>query len=252
MQVPRSEANLQLLHALAAGCVGALASAAYAGPPFVTDDPEPVEYHAWEVNYALTGVRDAGGTMDFLPQIDANYEPAPGVQLHVQPQAAYSRVARVQAHGIGDTELGLKRRLTPEPEGEEAWMVSAYPLYEVPTGNARRKLGAGFSSTYLPLWAQRSFGGWTVYGGGYWFDPGAGNRNAWAGGWVALYRWNERLQLGGEWYGKTADTAGASGSSRFDLGGTLRLAKDYSLLFSAGRGLGNAAATDVASFYLGL
>jgi hypothetical protein len=59
-----------------------------AGPPFVTDDPEPVDYQKWEVNYALTGSHNQAGTGAFLPQVDMNYGIAEGVQFHMQPQLA--------------------------------------------------------------------------------------------------------------------------------------------------------------------
>lgn len=227
--------------------------AALAGPPFVTDDPEPVEEHAWEVNYALTGVHDSGGSAAFLPQVDANYGPLQGVQLHMQPQAAYHDANGARSYGIGDTELGLKWRLTPDQSSEAAWMISVYPLVEVPTGSAERKLGAGAASYYLPVWLQRTWGRLTTYGGGgYWIDHAANSRNNWAGGWVALYQITPALQLGGEWYANAANTIAGAGSSRFNLGGIAALAKDYKLLFSTGRGLGNARATDLFSFYLGL
>jgi hypothetical protein len=31
-----------------------LSAAAQAGRPFVTDDPEPVDLHAWEINHGAT------------------------------------------------------------------------------------------------------------------------------------------------------------------------------------------------------
>lgn len=226
---------------------------AYAGPPFITDDPEPVDYQAWEVNYALTGSRDRNGTSAFLPQIDTNYGIASGVQFHVQPQLAYTSQGGSRAYGLGDTELGLKYRLTPESENADDWMASLYPLVEIPTGNASRNLGAGASSFYLPLWLQTSRNGWTTYGGGgYWVNNGPNAKNAWAGGWVALYQVTERLQFGGELLGKTADIPGGHGTTGFNLGGTYGLAKDYNLLFSAGRGLTNAADSNEKSVYLAL
>lgn len=72
-------------------------------------------------------------------------------------------------------------------------------LIELPTGSKRRQLGSGDPSLYVPIWFQKSVGKWTAYGGvGYRFNSGSGNRNAWAGGWIALYQLNERAQLGGE------------------------------------------------------
>lgn len=229
-----------------------LATSAHAGPPFVTDDPEPVDFKSWEVNYAMTGTHNTSGTSGYAPQVDANYGIAPGVQLHFQPQLAYTNTPS-RAYGLGDTEFGVKYRLTPESDNERDWMVSLYPLIEVPTGSAARNLGAGASSAYIPLWFQTTRNGWTTFGGGgYWFNHGDGTRNAWAGGWAALYQFTDRLELGGEVFGKTADVIGERGSTSFNLGGTYNLAKDYSLLFSAGKGLTNVAETNRESVYLAL
>jgi hypothetical protein len=230
-----------------------LMAPSYAGPPFVTDDPEPVEYQRWEVNYALSATHAQGQTLAFLPGIDANYGAAPGLQLHVQPQLAYANASTGRTYGLGDTEVGIKYRVTPASDRLDEWTISLYPRYEFPTGNANRNLGTGSSSLYLPMWLQTTRAGWTTYGGGgYWVNSGAGNRNAWAAGWVALYQFTEKLQIGGEVFAKTADTADGRGSSGFNLGGTYGLAADYSVLFSAGRGLNNATSTNQASVYVAL
>jgi hypothetical protein len=263
-----------LLAALAAG-------AAWAGPPFVTDDPEPVEAHAWEVNAAVIGERAQDGTAALLPALDINYGLLSGVQLHFQPQGAYSRTnaaggapagsseeevdlknrlppgtpaaSATHAYGIGDTELGIKLRLTSASESDESWMISLYPLLEIPTGDVERNLGAGAPSQYLPVWFQRTYGRLTTFGGGgYWRNHGTGSRNAWAGGWAALYQVTQDLQLGGEVYAKTSDTIGQGGHTGFNLGGNYALSKDYGLLFSAGRGLGGSVSSNQLSIYLGL
>jgi len=234
-----------------------LVTDARAGPPFVTDDPEPVGKGHWEINSAVTGTRSDAGTMAFAPQIDINYGAAAGVQLHVMPQLAYSsssaEPAGRRAYGVGDTEYGIKLRLIDEDSATGEWMAAIYPFYEAPTGSARRGLGAGAQSEYLPLWLQWRAGGWTTYGGGgYWFNAGAGRRNAWSGGWVVLYQFTPALQFGAEAFARTADSDGARGAAGADIGGTYDLRDDVALLFSAGRGIVNAASTDQASWYLGI
>jgi hypothetical protein len=229
------------------------APSAHAGPPFVTDDPEPVAYQTWEVNYALTGTRDKRQTFAFLPSIDANYGASPSLQLHIQPQIAYNSRSHGATYGLGDTEVGIKYRLTPESDSPEDWMISIYPLYVIPTGSANRKLGAGAPSVYLPIWLQTTRDVWTTYGGGgYWVNSGGSNKNTWAAGWAALYQFTEKLQFGGEVFAKTTDTTNGRSSSGINLGGTYGLVKDYNLLFSAGHGLTNVASTNQASAYFGL
>lgn len=230
---------------------------AFAGPPFVTDDPEPAEFHTWEVNYAVNGSRSTSGTSAYLPGADINYGAAPGVQLHLQLQMAYASgndsAGGFRHYGAGDTELGIKYRLTEDSEDAADWMVSLYPLVELPTGNSNRSLGAGQSSMLLPVWFQTTRGPWQFYGGGgYWLKHGAGYQNAWAAGGVLLYQFTPDLQLGGELFGSTADQVGQPGHAGFNIGGTWHLQKDYALLFSAGRGLAHVAQTNQASAYLGV
>lgn len=224
-----------------------------AGPPFSTDDPEPVDYKKWEVNYGLNGSHNQDGTSGYAPQFDANYGIAHGVQFHFQPQLAYNRQPGSHAFGVGDTELGLKYRLTAESEEPGHWLISLYPLLELPTGDSNRNLGSGASSQFLPIWFQTTRGHWTFYGGGgYWFNHASGSQNAWAGGWVALYKVTEGLQLGGEVFGKTAEIKGGRSSTSFNLGGTYRLAPDYNLLFSAGHGLSNVSSNNQGAAYMAL
>jgi hypothetical protein len=229
------------------------AAPAFAGPPFVTDDPEPVDYLHWEVNYGSTFSRSAGRSAGSLPGFDLNYGLYPGVQLHAQPQMAYSRSGGMHAYGVGDTELGVKVRLTPETEDKGAWMVSIYPMLELPTGSARRDLGAGARSVFLPVWAQTTRGRWTVFGGGgYWRNSAPDAKNAWAGGISMLYQASDKLQFGGEFFGTTPNSTGGRASTLFNIGGVYAATPSLSLLFSAGHGIRNAAATNQGAAYLGL
>ena len=61
-------------------------TSAWAGPPFVTDDPEPLEPQHWEINYALSKSWRQGEASAAIPNIDINYGAAPNIQLHIQPR----------------------------------------------------------------------------------------------------------------------------------------------------------------------
>jgi hypothetical protein len=244
-------ASSLILWALLAGAMSA--TPVLAGPPFITDDPEPVDFRAWEINYGLTYLHAAGVSAGSLPSLDINYGIYPGVQLHLQPQAAYTRGGAARAYGIGDTEVGVKYRLTQKTEDKRAWMLAIYPMLELPTGSAKRALGAGAHSVYLPLWAQTTRGHWTVFGGGgYRRDSRIDAKNSWAGGITALYQVSERLQLGGELFGATRNTEAGHASIGTNFGGVYGLGGGLSLLFSAGRGLRDAQASNQGAIYLGL
>jgi len=106
---------------------------------------------------------------------------------------------------------------------------------------------------FLPIWLQKDFGRWTTYGGGgYWINPGAGNRDYWFAGWQLQYRLMPSLALGAELYHQTDDSLGGGETTGFNFGGIYDLTEHYHLLFSGGRGLQHAAWTNQASWYLSL
>ena len=224
-----------------------------AGPPFVTDDPVPVEYGGWEINVASTMTLASGATGAALPSLDINYGAVPGVQLHIQPQVAFVWGAQGREAGFGDTELGAKIRLLDEDARGWRPMVSLYPIFTAPTGDARRGLGLGTGRLFLPVWADKTFGKWIVDGGaGYRINPGGQGRNAWFAGGILLYQFTQALQLGGEVFQQTAERAGDRNAPGFNLGGSYDLSRHTHLLLSAGRGLGRATSVNRFSGYFAL
>jgi hypothetical protein len=129
-------------HAIAAAVTLAAAlcaTQAVAGPPFRTDDPEPVDYEHWEFYLFSTGTHVRGDTAATLPGVEINYGALPDLQLHVIAPLALNDAAGSSAqYGYGDTELGVKYRFIPEDENGWRPMVGIFPLLEVPTGNADR------------------------------------------------------------------------------------------------------------------
>jgi hypothetical protein len=227
-------------------------SPARAGAPFITDDPEPVEYGHWEISAFTQGTHASGERSGTLVGIDANYGALPELQLHLIAPLAFDKVTGSGAkYGYGDTEFGAKYRFVQE--SNDGWWpaVAVFPLVTVPTGDDKRGLGDGHTRTFLPLWLEKNFGDWRTFGGGgYWNNPGADNKNYWFAGWALQRQITENFSFGGEVFHQTADTAGGKGSSGFNLGGIYDLTENYHLLFSAGRGIQNASGTNRFSYYL--
>jgi hypothetical protein len=237
---------------------------ATAGPPFQTDDPEPVDYGHWEIIGFSTGTVVRGDTSGELPAVEINYGALPNVQLHVTvPVAFNSQSVTGTQFGYGDTQFGVKYRII-DPGADDWWPeVAVYPALDVPTGNTVRGLGAGVTHGFLPLWLQKNLGKWTTYGGaGYGINPGPGNRDYWFVGWQLQRQVTDHLALGGELFYQTASTSGGPGSvgfpvgskdtAGFNLGGTYDFTENYHLLFSVGRGIRNATTGNQLSYYLGL
>lgn len=212
-----------------------LAPASLAGPPFQTDDPEPVELHHYEVYIASEYTHDRDGVSYTGPHVEVNYGVAPDTQLHVVAPYVWARPDRGQnERGYGDTELGVKYRFIHE--GPKRPQVGVFPLVELPTGNKDKGLGNGRAQFYLPVWLQKSWGSWTTYGGtGYWVNPGDGNRDWWFTGWLVQRDLSPRLTLGGEVFHRTPDVVGGESGTGFNLGAMVNPDEGHHLLLSAGR-----------------
>jgi hypothetical protein len=254
--------GLPIVGLFAVGVAGVPAPAA-AGPPFLTDDPEPVDYGHWEVIGFSTGTIVHGDSTGILPGVEVNYGALPNVQLHVTVALAFnSQAVTGTQSGYGDTQFGVKYRFVSPEKDDWRPEVAMYPTVFAPTGNTTRGLGTGAVHAFLPLWVQKDFGKWTTYGGGgYWINPGPGNRNYWFCGWQLQRRVTDNLVLGGELFHQTAFATGQPGTAGFpignkattgfNLGGAYDFTEHYHLLFSAGTAIQNATTTNQFSYYLG-
>jgi hypothetical protein len=231
-----------------------LSSPVIAGPPYITDDPEPVDYQRWEFYAFSQGGRANGETSGVAPSCDCNYGILPDVQLHIQPAAAFRRASGASpAWGPGDTELGLKYRFVEQDKTNATPSIAFYPLLEAPTGDPTRGLGAGRTRALLPFWGQKDFGDWSTFGGGgYWINPGPGAKNNWFVGWVLQRKLTEQLAIGVELFHQTPTEIRGFQTTGFNIGAIYDLSEHFHLLASAGKGLQHARETNAFSWYVGL
>jgi hypothetical protein len=204
-----------------------------AGPPFVTDDPEPVDYQHWEA-YVFSAYDRSAATAVRGPALEFNLGAAPNLQLHVVVPWAWNQLRGSSTRsGLGDVELGLKYRLVQETA--DTPQIGIFPMVELPTGSASRGLGNGQAWFTIPLWIQKSWGPWTTYGGGGWaINRAPSQRDHAFGGWLLQRALSERLTLGGELFAQGADAQDGRGFAVANVGGLVNLTSGFSLLFSAG------------------
>lgn len=253
--------NLIALAAIATAVSSLLAGRAHAGPPYVTDDPEPVPYQHFEFYNLSLGTAIRGDTQGEGPAWEYNYGLIPNGQVHIiAPMVFDSTAGAASQFGYGDTELGFKYRLVDEDKSDWRPMLGVYPLLELPTGDVDRGLGAGYVRAYFPLWIQKSFGEWTTYGGGgYWINHGDGtaDRDYWFFGWLLQRQVTKQLAIGGEIFHQTSTVAfGATNpiytqpTTGFNIGAIYDFDDDHHLLASVGAGLQNASTTNEFSWYV--
>ena len=210
-------------------------TATWAGPPFFTDDPEPAEYKHGEFYVASQFQHSRDGNSGALPLIEVNYGLLPNVHFHLIAPMQYDKPEGESAqYGFGDLEFGIKFRFIQESD----WvpMVGTFPIILFPTGDKDKGLGSGETQVFLPLWLQKSWGPWTTYGGGgYWINPGEGNKDWWFFGWLLQREITKQFTLGAEIFHRTPSQDGGDSSTGFNVGAIFNLTEHHHILVSAGR-----------------
>jgi hypothetical protein len=234
----------------AASVAAALAAPAWAGPPYATDDPQPTERGHWEIYNFATGAHVEGATSGEAG-LDLNYGGAKDLQLTLVIPAAF-------AHSDGETHVGMgvveaAAKLKFVHQDKDGWRpdVAVFPRLFLPTAPARfasRQVGL-----LLPVWAEKDFGPWAVFGGGgFQLNPGAGNRDFWTGGLAVTRQVTERLNLGAEITHRSREAEEGRDFTAANLGVIYRLTDHWSLLASGGPGLQNARDDGRYDFYVSL
>ena len=224
------------------------ATPAHAGPPFVTDDPAPTDPGHWEVYNFVAGVR-ADGSTGGQAGFDINYGGAKDLQLTaVVPLGFDTGEGRA---GLSNVELAVKYRFLHQDKASLAPDLAFFPRLITPTGGTR--LGAGHVQLFLPVWAERDFGPWAVFGGGgLTFNPGRDQRDFWLSGVGVTYSLTKRLSLGAEAYHHTRDARDGADFTGVHVGALLKLSDHWSLIGAGGPGVQNARTQGQSSFYVAL
>lgn len=205
-----------------------------AGPPFVTEDPEPPPVGGWEINIPFTLERTPGKTEMDVPLFDLNYG-LPNLQLKVEfPVKLVHQEREGTTAGAGDLGLGVKWRLLNDEQSK--FQFGIYPQLTAATGNQARDLGAGGPAFWLPVTAQKSWDKWTLYGNaGYWWQTAAETRNYVFAGTVLEREISARLTLAAELFGNSRTERGGRPDFAFHLGGIWEINPHVNLLFAGGR-----------------
>jgi hypothetical protein len=222
---------VKLVRLYAAVLLSSAAASAWAGPPYLTDDPVPTDTEHWEI-YAFTAREGRGSTWDQDAGFDLNYGPVKGVQLTATLPLSFSHdPIDGSRKGTGDVELGVKYRFF---EDEKRGLSAAiFPRVILPTSSLASD---GKTRILLPLWLGKDFsGGTSVFGGGgYLLNPGPGNRDFWQAAVAVTQDVSKRVSVGAELTRQGPDTVGGTSQSRAGLGGIIKLGGPYALLVSGG------------------
>ena len=226
-----------------------LATRIFAGPPFLTDDPEPTDYQHWEAYLFTTGDHARTGYTINGPAAELDYGAFPDTQLSLNiGMASVGGDGMQTASGFGDVAFSVKYRFLHETND---WPeLAIFPGVTFPTGDAASGLGNGRASFRLPLWAQQSFGSWTVdAGGGVTLNSAPGERDYPFGGWLLQHDFGKNLSLGGEIFAQGRDADDDNGFAALNFGGSYHFTEHFSVQASAGHSI---IGDEHTLWYLGL
>ena len=230
------------------------ATPAEAGPPFVTDDPETPDKGHFEINLAAQYTRFNGGSTADIPGLEVNFGVLSNLQATILVPLGLSQVSGVGTNvGVGDIELELKYRFIDEDPSGWRPAVAIAPQVNLPSGSEARGLGVGRATGFIPVWASKDIGRWTVFGGdGLNVNTGPNQKDWWFSGVGLLRELDPNWTVGGEVYYSSPDSIGRKNVLGFNLGLVYNINDTYHVLFSAGRNLVNAKDTNQFSTYVGM
>jgi hypothetical protein len=226
--------------------LAALTRAAVAGPPYVSDDPEPTDYQHFEIYTFNQGTSTRAGVSG-ESGIDFNYGAAPDLQLTATLPAGFDQTAGAgTALGMSNIELAAKYRfLHQDTFGLD---VAIFPRIFLPSGS--NVIGDNHASLLLPVWVQKDWsGGWSAFGGGGCTFSEISAADFCQVGAVLTYQILPKLQIGAELFHQTADRQGTPATSSVGIGWRYDLNDHYHLLGYVRRGIENTNETDQYSWY---
>jgi hypothetical protein len=223
---------------------------AFAGPPYVTDDPEPTETGQFENYLYVQGTRAEGAFDAPGAGIEFNYGAFADTQLSwsvpLNPNPGPGGMGIVWAPFGG----GIKYRFLEEDENGWLPQASVFPQIFIPVGAASHSTPV---TELLPIWLQKSFGEWTTFGGGGFVNnPGAGNRDYEIYGWALQRQVTNNLALGGELFGQTRSSEGIAASTAAGVAALYDFSDEWHLVGSVNTGTVNAHEADRFSYNLAL
>ena len=223
-----------------------LAHPAFAGPPYVSDDPQPTDYKHFEIYTFNNGTTARDGTTG-QSGIDFNYGAAPDLQLTATLPAGFDRTAGGGTKfGLSNVELAAKYRfLHQDGFGLD---VSVFPRVFLPA------VRTASATTVRRCCCRSGFRRTGAADGRLLAEADARSQSA-------VPRTSARPELfcpirfcpncrsAPNSFTKRGDTGGTPATSSLGIGWRFDINETYHLLGYVRRGIENAAATDRYSWY---
>jgi hypothetical protein len=222
------------------------ATSAWAGPPYVADDPTPTRTAGYEI-YAFTDGNSTRNDRDGAAGIDFNYGAARDLQLTaVIPLAWNTSASHSSSTGLGNVEVAAKYRFLHQADA--GLDMAFFPRVLLPSPSS--STGIEHVALLLPLWIGHNRERWSTFGGGgVEVNEGGDSRSFWMLAWAVTRQVRDGLQLGGEAWHQSADIHDGHGSTGVDVGATWDMSEHFQLLASVGPGLQHTGQSGRVNWY---
>jgi hypothetical protein len=220
---------------------------AIAGPPYLSDDPEPTKEGHFEI-YAFTEGEHAASSTRGAAGIDFNYGAGPNLQLSATLPLGFAYPGA--RFGLANAALGAKYRfLHDSPSG--GWDAAFFPQLSLPASADR--FGDPHAALFLPIWFEHDADRWSTFGGGgCTINRGGDSRDFCEASWALARQVSRRLNLGGELAIASADSKGGSIEQRIGFGLRYDVDETFHFLAYSGTSIGAHREAGNASWYCAL
>lgn len=240
---------MQKLSIIGISVICFFATCAFAGPPYLNDDPQPTDYKKYEI-YAFNNVSKSSDGANSEYGIDFNYGGFENTQLTaVLPWVNTKANGEKSQSGFGNPELAVKYKfLHQDKNGIDA---AFFPRLYLPAKN--EKFGVTHSQLLLPIFIQRDFGKYAIFGGGgCTLNNGFNSRNFCNLGATLTRNINSKLHIGAEIFGQTPDTTDAKASGGYGIGAIYDITNKYHFLISYNENRLNRASNYKNGYYFSI
>ena len=172
---------------------------AWAGSPFLTDDPGFAP-KGWEIKYEAIYENDVGKDVLTAPVVDINYTIVEHFKLNLTLAEKTSFVDKEKPHsGIADTDFKFKWRFVDEKS--DSWLpaMSTAPDITFPTADKKYGLGDELWRFRIPFQFGKTFGRFYTYteiGHQFVFDKATSDQFLY--GYAIQYQLTNKLNIGVE------------------------------------------------------
>jgi hypothetical protein len=122
--------------------------AAWAGPPFQTDDPQPIDFR----HYEFYTFASSDGT-----RVEIDTE-GPALEFNFSIEQSQPRASRDRPASVRHWRYRTGHQILICAGDKKRPMIGTFVMFEMPSGNAARGLGVGKTWYKLPIWVQKSSG----------------------------------------------------------------------------------------------